>query len=59
MGKRPWHVQVATIGTRSFLKAVKEFKTQLSAGQIMANVVWDSEGVIHVDFIPHGVTVNV
>jgi hypothetical protein len=21
-------------------------------------VFWDSEGVIHVDFIPHGVTIN-
>jgi hypothetical protein len=32
--------------------------TQLSAGKIMASVFWDSEGVIHVDFLPHGVTVN-
>jgi hypothetical protein len=24
----------------------------------MASMFWDSEGVIHVDFLPHGVTVN-
>jgi hypothetical protein len=49
------------IGTISFLNAIKKFrtfKTQLSADKIMANVFWDSEGVIHVDFHPHGVTIN-
>jgi hypothetical protein len=24
----------------------------------MANVSWDSEGVIRIDFLPHGVTLN-
>jgi hypothetical protein len=38
--------------------APKKFKTQLSAGRIVANVFWDSEGVIHVDFLPHGATIN-
>jgi hypothetical protein len=38
--------------------APKQFKTQLSAGKIMVSVSWDSEGVIHVDFLPHGVTIN-
>jgi histone-lysine N-methyltransferase SETMAR len=36
----------------------KKFKTQLSAGNIMASVFWDSEGVIHVDFLQHDVTIN-
>jgi hypothetical protein len=27
-------------------------------GKIMASVFWDSGGVIHVDFLPHGVTIN-
>jgi hypothetical protein len=31
----------------------KEFKTQLSAGKIMASVFRDSERVICVDFLPH------
>jgi hypothetical protein len=46
------------IGTVSFLKAVEKFKTQLSAGMIMASMFWDSEEVIHVDFLPNGVTIN-
>jgi hypothetical protein len=36
----------------------KQIKTQLSAGKIMASVFWDSEGVICVYFLPHGVTVT-
>jgi hypothetical protein len=24
----------------------------------MASVFWNSKGVIHVDFLPHGVTIN-
>jgi hypothetical protein len=33
-------------------------KKQPSAGKIMASVFWDSEGVIHVDFLPPHATVN-
>jgi hypothetical protein len=33
-----------------FLKAVKKLKTQMSAGEIMASVFWDSEEMILVDF---------
>jgi hypothetical protein len=37
----------------------KKFKTQLSAGKIMTGMMlWNSEGVIHVDFLLHGATVN-
>jgi histone-lysine N-methyltransferase SETMAR len=36
----------------------KKLKTHLSDGKIMASVVWNSEGVIHIDFLPHGVTIN-
>jgi hypothetical protein len=35
----------------------KKFKTWLSAGKIVASVVWDSEGVIHVGFLSHSVTI--
>lgn len=31
---------------------------QPSAGNIMTSVFWDSEGVTHVDFLPHDVTIN-
>jgi hypothetical protein len=36
----------------------KKFKTQLSADKSMTGMLWNSEGVIHVDFLLHGATVN-
>jgi hypothetical protein len=51
-------MQASVIGTISFLKAIKKFKTQLSDGKIMVSVFWDSEAVIRVDFLPYGVTIN-
>ena len=36
----------------------KKFKIQPSAGKIMACIFWDSQGVIFVDFVPQGHTVN-
>ena len=36
----------------------KKFKAQNSAGKIMATVFWDSQGVILVDFLPKGETIN-
>ena len=30
----------------------KKFKTQLSAGKVMATVFWDAKGVIMLDFLP-------
>jgi hypothetical protein len=41
------------------VSTIQIFKTQLSAGNIMAGVFWDTEGSIHVGFIPHGVIINV
>ena len=35
-----------------------KFKAQKSAGKIMAIVFWDSQGVILVDFLPKGETIN-
>jgi hypothetical protein len=34
------------------------YTTQLSADKIMASVLWDSEGVIHIAIPSHGVTIN-
>ena len=36
----------------------KMFKTQKSAGKIMATVFWDAQGVILIDFLPRGETIN-
>ena len=36
----------------------RKFKTQTSIGKIMATVFWDASGVIHVDFLEPGSTIN-
>ena len=36
----------------------KKFKAQKSAAKIMATVFWDSQGVILLDFLPKGETIN-
>jgi hypothetical protein len=51
-------VQAFMNGTVSILKAVKKFKTQLSAGKIMESVFLDLYGVNNVDFLPHAGTIN-
>jgi hypothetical protein len=48
---------IVTIVTIGVLK-VRYFKTQLSAGKIIVSVFRDSEGVIHADFIPNGITIS-
>ena len=37
---------------------LKKFKSQQSAGKVMVNVFWDSVGVILVDFMSKGATIN-
>lgn len=36
----------------------KKFRTQPSAGKIMATIFWDAEGVITIDYMPHGRTIT-
>ena len=36
----------------------KKFKAEKSAGKVMATIFWDSKGVILLDFLPRGETVN-
>ena len=36
----------------------KKFKVTASSGKVMASVYWDSEGVIMVDFLKKGHTIN-
>ena len=36
----------------------KKFKTQPSAGKIMASVFWDSEGILLIDYLEHKKTIN-
>jgi len=36
----------------------KKFRTQPSAGKIMASIFWDSFGVLFIDYLPHNTTIN-
>jgi len=36
----------------------KKFRAFASAGKVMASVFWDKGGIIHVDFLPRGATIN-
>jgi histone-lysine N-methyltransferase SETMAR len=36
----------------------KKFRTQPSAGKIMATIFWDSQGVILIDYMPHKTTIT-
>jgi len=42
----------------STLPTVKKFKQTPSAGKIMATVFWDRHGVLLIDFLPRGATIN-
>ncbi|GBP04819.1 Mariner Mos1 transposase [Eumeta japonica] len=36
----------------------KKFKVQKSASKLMATIFWDSEGVLLIDYLPKGTTMN-
>ena len=36
----------------------KKFKTQPSAGKILATIFWDQEGIIMIDYLEHGKTIT-
>ncbi|XP_067660295.1 histone-lysine N-methyltransferase SETMAR-like [Haliotis asinina] len=36
----------------------KKFKSTRSPKKVMATIFWDSKGVIHIDYLPHGTTMN-
>ena len=40
------------------LRVVSEFKTQPSAGKVMATVFWDAKDVIMLDFLPKRSTIT-
>ena len=41
-----------------WLNPQKKFKTQPSAGKVMATVFWDSKGVLMVDYKPAGISIT-
>lgn len=36
----------------------RKFRTQASAGKVMATIFWDAKGVIHIDYMPHKTTIT-
>ena len=36
----------------------KKFKATRSTKKVMSTIFWDSKGVIHIDYLPHGTTMN-
>ena len=36
----------------------KKFQVQKSAGKVLASIFWDQDGILLVDYIPEGQTIN-
>jgi len=36
----------------------KKFRVQKSAGKVLASIFWDQEGILRIDYLPKGLTVN-
>jgi hypothetical protein len=36
----------------------KKFRVQKSAGKVLASIVWDKDGILLIDYVPKGQTVN-
>jgi hypothetical protein len=47
-----------SLGISSQAFTCKQFKTQVSAGKLMAKIFWDAGGVMHMDFLEPGTTTN-
>ena len=50
--------RVSTQWKHTDLPPPKKFRTVVSAGIVKTRVFWDKQGIIHVVFLPHGVTVK-
>jgi hypothetical protein len=42
----------------SVVTTQEKFKVQTSAGKVMASIFWDSEGILLVEFLDRGATIN-
>jgi len=36
----------------------KKFQLQKSAGKVRASLFWDQDGILHIDYLPEGQTIN-
>jgi len=37
----------------------KKFQVQKSAGNVLASIFWDQDGILLIDYLPKGQTINV
>jgi hypothetical protein len=56
-GAKKVKVSGCYIGTVRKMRENK-FKAQTSAGQVMASVFWDNEGILLVELLKRGATIN-
>ena len=38
--------------------APKKFRVQKSAGKVLASIVWDQDGILHINYVTNGRTIN-
>ena len=38
--------------------AAKKFREQTSAGNVLALILWDQDGILHIDYLPKDHTIN-
>jgi len=36
----------------------KKFRVQKSAGKVLASIFWDQDGILLIDYLPNGHTIN-
>ena len=51
--------QQSVEGRRSSSPRPKELQVQKSAGKVLALIFWDQDGILLIDYLPKGQTINV
>jgi len=36
----------------------QKFRVQKSAGKVLSSIFWDQDGILHIDYLPKGQTIN-
>jgi len=36
----------------------KKFQVQKAAGKVLTSIFWDQDGILHIDYLPKGQTIN-
>ena len=51
--------QQSVVGRHSSSPCPKNFRVQKSAGKVLASIFWDQDGILLIDYLPKGQTINV